>query len=79
MLEIFWAPVPTCLGRSAPNLAVYSVAPEKRKKNNFTVFQHLISVVETKLDAGAHLQIFPYPTIPRSFPTSNELMVKRAK
>jgi len=34
------------------------------------------SVVETYLNAGAHLQTFPYPTKPRSLPSSNAFMAK---
>ena len=34
------------------------------------------SVAETKLNAGAHLQTFPYPTTPRSFSYSNAFMAK---
>ena len=34
------------------------------------------SVVETKLNAGAHLQTFPFLMIPRSFPYSNAFIAK---
>ena len=34
------------------------------------------SVAETKSNSNAHLQTFPYPTIPRSFSNSNVLMTK---
>jgi len=61
---------------------VYSIAPEKQKKNNFAVFQtcHYVvalpNVVKTKLNVGAQLQTFPFPMVPRLFPYSNALMVK---
>jgi len=60
--------------------SVHRVAVDERKTRNLTYFQIQPSVLapsggkETKLNAGAHLQTFPYPTISKSLLNSDGLM-----
>jgi len=61
---------------------IYSVAIEGWKAPNFSAFplEHSLiappSGAYTKLNVGAKLQAFPYPTILKAFPWSNTLMAK---